>query len=175
MIAMALMCKPDILIADEPTTALDVTIQAQVLELIRTLQRDTGMALLLITHDMGVVAEMADDVIVMYMAQGIECGHVEDIFYRRAHPYTMGLFHSRPSLENRKEKLIPIRGQVPSFRHIPKGCRFHPRCPYVMEKCRHEAIPFFTVQGEDHNARCVLHDGTAESDEKLRIINREGK
>jgi oligopeptide/dipeptide ABC transporter ATP-binding protein len=175
MIAMALMCKPDILIADEPTTALDVTIQAQVLELIRTLQRETGMALLLITHDMGVVAEMADDVIVMYMAQGIECGHVEDIFYHRAHPYTMGLFQSRPSLEHRKDKLIPIPGHVPSFKHIPNGCRFHPRCPWAMEKCRHDAIPFFSVQGDDHVARCVLYDGTVESMEKLRLLDSEAR
>lgn len=166
MIAMALMCEPDVLIADEPTTALDVTIQAQVLELIRSLQRKNGMALLLITHDMGVVAEMADEVIVMYIAQGIEKGTVWDIFDHPSHPYTIGLFHSRPSLETRKGKLFPIPGQVPSFRHIPSGCRFHPRCPYVMDKCRQGAVPDFPIEQTGHAARCWLYDGTEESHDR---------
>jgi oligopeptide/dipeptide ABC transporter ATP-binding protein len=165
MIAMALLCEPDILIADEPTTALDVTIQAQVLELIRNLQKKNGMALLLITHDMGVVAEMADEVIVMYTAQGIEKGHVEDIFYHRAHPYTLGLFNSRPSLE-KKGKLTPIPGLVPSFKHLPKGCRFHPRCPFAMEKCRSGPVPDFTLP-HNHNTKCWLYDQSPESQEKL--------
>ena len=146
MIAMALICEPDILIADEPTTALDVTIQAQVLELIRSLQRKKGMALLLITHDMGVVAEMADEVIVMYLSQAIERAPIEALFNQPAHPYTVGLFSSRPSLENRRGKLQPIIGQVPSFRHIPKGCRFHPRCPYAMQKCYRGTVPDFEIQ-----------------------------
>ncbi len=163
MIAMALICEPDILIADEPTTALDVTIQAQVLDLIRSLQRKNGMALLLITHDMGVVAEMADDVIVMYTAQGVEKGSVEDVFYHRAHPYTIGLFQSRPSLEEPRGKLHPIVGQVPSFRHIPAGCRFHPRCPYVMPKCRHGPVPNFVIDHPAHFAKCWLYDGSEES------------
>lgn len=165
MIAMALMCEPDILIADEPTTALDVTIQAQVLELIRSLQKKNGMALLLITHDMGVVAEMADDVIVMYLAQGIERAGVENLFEHPSHPYTRGLFHSRPSLENRRGKLQPIPGQVPLFRHIPGGCRFHPRCPYAMDKCLKGAVPDFIIQ-EGHEAMCWLYDGSAESRER---------
>ncbi len=166
MIAMALMCEPDILIADEPTTALDVTIQAQVLDLIRSLQRKRGMALLLITHDMGVVAEMADDVIVMYTAQGIERGGVNDIFYHPAHPYTIGLFQSRPSLEVHRGKLHPIVGQVPSFRHLPSGCRFHPRCPYVMAKCRKGPVPDFTIDHSVHVAKCWLYDGSQESQER---------
>jgi len=168
MIAMALMCEPDILIADEPTTALDVTIQAQVLQLIRELQEKNGMALLLITHDMGVVAEMADDVIVMYAAQGVEKGSVEEIFDHRAHPYTIGLFQSRPTLEQRRGRLQPIPGQVPSFNHLPSGCRFHPRCPSMMEKCRHGTIPDFIIDDcPTHTAKCVLYDGTEESNARL--------
>ena len=166
MIAMALMCEPDVLIADEPTTALDVTIQAQVLELIRSLQRKNGMALLLITHDMGVVAEMADEVIVMYVAQGIEHAFVGNLFDHPAHPYTIGLFQSRPSLENRRGKLHPIAGQVPSFRHIPSGCRFHPRCPYVMPKCCRGPVPDFVIEHPSHIAKCWLYDGSKESQER---------
>lgn len=169
MIAMAMMCEPDILIADEPTTALDVTIQAQVLELIRNLQRKKGMSLLLITHDMGVVAEMADEVIVMYMAQGIERGKIEDVFEHRAHPYTKGLFQSRPSLDKRQQKLQPIRGQVPTFRHIPSGCRFHPRCPYVMDKCKKGCVPDFSLEPSTHVAKCWLYDGSLESQERREI------
>ena len=169
MIAMALMCEPDILIADEPTTALDTTIQAQVLKLMRGLQEKMGMAILLITHDMGVVAEMADEVIVMYTAQGIEHGSVHDIFEHPAHPYTVGLFNSRPALQTRKKKLAAIPGTVPSFKHIPTGCRFHPRCPFVMEKCRKGLVPDFVIdQCPAHIAKCWLHDGTEESKQRLR-------
>lgn len=175
MIAMALMCEPDVLIADEPTTALDVTIQAQVLELIRSLQRKKGMALLLITHDMGVVTEMADEVIVMYVAQGIERAYVENLFDHPAHPYTMGLFHSRPSLDNRRGKLQPIKGQVPSFRNIPSGCRFHPRCPYAMSKCRHGSVPDFNIENPTHIAKCWLYDGSQESQERWKHPDREIK
>jgi oligopeptide/dipeptide ABC transporter ATP-binding protein len=167
MIAMALMCEPDILIADEPTTALDVTIQAQVLQLIRQLQAKKGMALLLITHDMGVVAEMADNVIVMYMAQGVESGSVEEIFDHRAHPYTMGLFDSRPSAQTKKGRLKSIQGTVPSFNQIPSGCRFHPRCPFAMPKCKQGAVKEFTInQNPSHIAKCWLYDGTEESQQK---------
>lgn len=169
MIAMALMCEPDVLIADEPTTALDVTIQAQVLDLIRSLQRKNGMALLLITHDMGVVAEMADEVIVMYVAQGIERAKAKDLFDHPAHPYTIGLFQSRPSLENRRGKLQPIMGQVPSFHHIPSGCRFHPRCPYRMPKCCHNPVPHFVIQNPSHVAKCWLHDGSEESQNRWKL------
>ncbi|WP_068471408.1 ABC transporter ATP-binding protein [Candidatus Protochlamydia phocaeensis] len=174
MIAMALMCEPDVLIADEPTTALDVTIQAQVLKLIRDLQEKNGMALLLITHDMGVVAEMADDVIVMYTAQGIERGASEDIFEHCAHPYTLGLFQSRPSLSSPKGKLKPIKGQVPSFRHMPSGCRFHPRCPFAMEKCRSGNVPDFSLS-PDHITKCWLYDQSAESRHQLEQSSLEKK
>lgn len=167
MIAMALMCEPDVLIADEPTTALDVTIQAQVLELIKELQKKKGTALLLITHDMGVVAEMADEVIIMYAAQGVEHGSANAIFRQPSHPYTQGLFSSRPAAQMRKGKLNSIKGSVPSFDHMPAGCRFHPRCPYVMEKCRHGAVPIFTIdQAPSHWAKCWLYDGSDESEEK---------
>lgn len=169
MIAMALMCEPDILIADEPTTALDTTIQAQVLKLMRDLQDKKGMAILLITHDMGVVAEMADEVIVMYTAQGIEHGFVHDIFDHRAHPYTMGLFNARPALQPRNKKLAAIPGNVPSFKHIPKGCRFHPRCPFIMDKCKKGAVPDFAIdQKPSHIAKCWLYDGSEESNERFK-------
>jgi len=168
MIAMALMCEPDVLIADEPTTALDVTIQAQVLDLIRALQKKKGTAVLLITHDMGVVAELADDVIVMYAAQGIEKGSVRQIFDHCAHPYTQGLFESRPGEQAVNQKLKTIKGQVPSVVHFPSGCRFHPRCRYVMDKCRHGVVPDFELEKKpQHISKCWLHDGSEESALKL--------
>jgi peptide/nickel transport system ATP-binding protein len=163
IIAMALICEPDVLIADEPTTALDVTIQAQVLGLIQNLQKRKGMAVLLITHDMGVVAELADDVIVMYASQAVEIGTVNDIFDRMAHPYTMGLFASRPSTEMMKGTLQPIKGNVPPLGLYPDGCRFHPRCPYVMEKCLTGKVPNFCIN-EGHFAKCWLHDESEEGE-----------
>lgn len=169
MIAMALMCEPDILIADEPTTALDTTIQAQVLKLMRNLQDQKGMAILLITHDMGVVAEMADEVIVMYTAQRVEKGYVHDIFDHRAHPYTMGLFNARPALQKRGIKLAAIPGNVPVFKHIPKGCKFHTRCPFVMDKCRQGTLPDFIIdQNASHIAKCWLYDDSKESHERIQ-------
>lgn len=171
MIAMALMCEPDILIADEPTTALDVTIQAQVLELMRALQRRKGMALLLITHDMGVVAEMADDVIVMYASQAMERGNVFQIFEHMSHPYTIGLFQSRPTLTTPRGTLKAIKGTVPPVTHYPLGCRFHPRCPFVMPKCRQGDVPDFVIDGElGHQSKCWLYDGSEES----ALRKREG-
>lgn len=159
MIAMALMCEPRVLIADEPTTALDVTIQAQVLDLMRDLQHQNKMSLLLITHDMGVVAEMADEVIVMYASQVIERGEVRQIFDHPAHPYTQALFQSRPSFTKKKGELTTIKGSVPNIQHIPKGCPFHPRCPYVMEKCKTGKVPDFVIQQDPlHTARCWLHE-----------------
>lgn len=159
MIAMALMCEPDILIADEPTTALDVTIQAQVLQLIKELQRNRGMALLLITHDMGIVAELADDVAVMYASQIMERGDVFKIFDQMAHPYTIGLFQSQPSLNIQRGELHAIRGYVPPLTHYPKGCRFHPRCPFAMPKCKHGAVPYFSVDSDDtHESKCWLQE-----------------
>jgi len=168
MIAMALMCEPDILIADEPTTALDTTIQAQVLKLMRDLQEKRGMAILLITHDMGVVAEMADELIVMYMAQGVEHGSVHNVFDHPGHPYTKGLLDCRPALQPKNKKLPSIPGNVPSLQHVPSGCRFHPRCPYVMEKCKKESIPDFPIHHDPkHHAKCLLNDGSEESRQRL--------
>lgn len=157
MIAMALLCEPDILIADEPTTALDVTIQAQVLDLMRDLQKTKGMAILLITHDLGVVAEMADDVIVMYTAQAVERGSVYDIFDAMTHPYTLGLFGSRPLLGRGKDKLEPISGAVPGVTEYPSGCRFHTRCPYVMPQCLEGPVPDFSIgESKNHQSKCWL-------------------
>jgi oligopeptide/dipeptide ABC transporter ATP-binding protein len=172
MIAMALMCEPDILIADEPTTALDVTVQAQVLDLMRELQQREGMALLLITHDMGLVAEMADDVIVMYASECVEKGSVYDIFDRMAHPYTKGLFNSRPGLDSQRGKLQPIKGTVPPLSQYPSGCRFHTRCPYVMPKCLQGTVPDFKVPNQpgEHFAKCWLHDNTEESRLKIQEV-----
>ncbi|MCE5319212.1 MAG: ABC transporter ATP-binding protein [Parachlamydia sp.] len=165
IIAMALLCEPDILIADEPTTALDVTIQAQVFDLMRRLQRKKETALLLITHDMGVVAELAHDVIVMYASQVVERGSVEQIFDHRAHPYTMALFDSRPTLETTRGTLRAIKGSVPALTHYPHGCRFHTRCPFVMAKCKTGEVPDFPLV-DAHSAKCWLHDGSLESMEK---------
>jgi peptide/nickel transport system ATP-binding protein len=136
MIAMALVNDPDLLIADEPTTALDVTTQAQIVNLIKNLQSEFGSAIILITHDLGVVAETADDVLVMYAAKVAEQAPVDDLFNRPHHPYTWGLLGSLPRLDADVERLVQIPGQPPSLLNPPKGCRFHPRCPYVMEKCR---------------------------------------
>jgi oligopeptide/dipeptide ABC transporter ATP-binding protein len=136
MIAMALACHPRLLIADEPTTALDVTIQAQILDLLRELQRDTGMSILLITHDLGIIAEMADDVAVMYASRIVERAPVRELFSHPRHPYTLGLFASRPKAGIRKsERLTQIPGMVPSPLRFPSGCKFHPRCPYAEPRC----------------------------------------
>lgn len=164
MIAMALIGEPDILIADEPTTALDVTIQMQVLDLIRKLQAKRGMAVLLITHDIGIVAEIADEVIVMYASQAVESGSTEAIFDNAAHPYTQGLFNSRVSLARPGIKLVPIKGSVPSLSHYPKGCRFHPRCPFVMPECAEGATEQFALPGTGQHVRCLLHKNNPLSD-----------
>ncbi|WP_327091895.1 ABC transporter ATP-binding protein [Nonomuraea sp. NBC_01738] len=132
MIAMALSCDPELLIADEPTTALDVTVQAQILDLMRDLQREFNSALIIITHDLGVVAELSDDILVMYGGKCIEYGTADDIFYRPEHPYTWGLLGSMPRLDReRTERLLPIKGSPPSLINVPDGCAFHPRCPYA--------------------------------------------
>jgi oligopeptide/dipeptide ABC transporter ATP-binding protein len=141
MIAMALACNPQLLIADEPTTALDVTIQAQILELIAKLQRELGMAVLLITHDLGVVAETARRVAVMYAGRIVEEGDVLDVFERPRHPYTAGLLRSRPRLDVPHGRLVPIEGSVPDALHQPPGCAFHPRCPLAQERCKREEPP----------------------------------
>jgi peptide/nickel transport system ATP-binding protein len=132
MIAMALSCNPSLLIADEPTTALDVTVQAQILELMQKLQQEFNSAIIIITHDLGVVAEIADDVLVMYAGQAVEYGSVQDIFYQPEHPYTWGLLGSVTRLDRlRVERLQPIPGNPPSLINVPSGCAFHPRCPYA--------------------------------------------
>jgi oligopeptide transport system ATP-binding protein len=147
MIAMALLCEPQLLIADEPTTALDVTIQAQILDLIRDLVRDTGTSVILITHDLGVVAGMADRVLVMYAGKIIEEGLTDALFEAPLHPYTVGLLHSVPRLDGEdRGELVPIRGLPPHPSNIPPGCPFHPRCPRAMERCRHDYPAIVTVE-----------------------------
>jgi oligopeptide/dipeptide ABC transporter ATP-binding protein len=141
MIAMALACNPRLLIADEPTTALDVTIQAQILELIAQLQRELGMAVLLITHDLGVVAETAHRVAVMYAGRVVEEAGVGELFDRPRHPYTAGLLRSRPRLDVGAGRLVPIEGTVPDALHVPTGCAFHPRCPLAIPRCESELPP----------------------------------
>jgi oligopeptide/dipeptide ABC transporter ATP-binding protein len=150
MIAMALACNPRLLIADEPTTALDVTIQAQILELVAHLQAELGMAVLLITHDLGVVAETAHRVAVMYAGRVVEEANVVDLFERPRHPYTAGLLRSRPRLDAGRGKLVPIEGTVPDALHVPPGCPFHPRCPYAIERCAKEDPPLFDEAGHRH-------------------------
>jgi peptide/nickel transport system ATP-binding protein len=163
MIAMALINDPDLLIADEPTTALDVTTQAQILALMKTLQEDFGSAIIMITHDLGVVAEIADDVVVMYAANVVEQAEVHDLFQRPQHPYTWGLMGSLPRLEADVERLTQIPGQPPSLLRPPNGCRFHPRCPYVMEVCK-STVPDLrpTQRDPDHLQRCHLDEETKE-------------
>jgi oligopeptide transport system ATP-binding protein len=141
MIAMALSCKPDLLIADEPTTALDVTIQAQILDLIRELQRDQGTAVILITHDLGVMANLCRRVIVMYAGRIVEESPVDELFARPRHPYTLGLLSSRPHIDGGNPRLVPIPGQPPLLTDIPRGCAFHPRCPLVFDRCKTETPP----------------------------------
>jgi len=153
MIAMALACGPGLLIADEPTTALDVTIQAQILDLMRGLRRDTGTAIILITHDLGVVAEMADDVAVMYAGQIVERAPVRALFARPEHPYTVGLLGSIPRLDERRERLPSIEGRVPDMSRPPDGCRFAARCPFVEPACR-EATPPLLEVAPGHVTRC---------------------
>jgi oligopeptide/dipeptide ABC transporter ATP-binding protein len=161
MIALALACHPKILIADEPTTALDVTIQAQILDLLLDLQRETGMALLLITHDLGVVAETADEVVVMYAGKKVEQAPVRELFAAPKHPYTQGLFASLPDLQSQRQPLYTIRGVVPAATDFPPGCHFHPRCPHAMPICSQQEPPLFEV-GPDHAAACWLHGPSKE-------------
>jgi oligopeptide/dipeptide ABC transporter ATP-binding protein len=156
MIAMALICHPQILIADEPTTALDVTIQAQILELLARLQQQLGMAVLLITHDLGVVAGTADRVVVMYAGQVVETAPTPELFAQPRHPYTEGLMASIPRLDRPRERLHSIPGSVPAATAWPAGCRFHPRCPFAWEKCRTEEPPLLDTEVAGHAARCWL-------------------
>ena len=163
MVAMALACKPKLLIADEPTTALDVTIQAQILDLMRTLREETGTAIILITHDLGVVAELADDVAVMYAGRIVERATVAALFAEPQHPYTVGLLGSIPRLDIEQDRLAAIEGQVPNPLAPVTGCRFHPRCPFVIERCRHEDPPLIDL-GNGHESACwraPLHENMA--------------
>jgi peptide/nickel transport system ATP-binding protein/oligopeptide transport system ATP-binding protein len=154
MIAMALACEPDLLIADEPTTALDVTVQAQILDLLRDLQAQTGMAIILITHDLGVVAEMADEVAVMYAGKVVERASGTDIFDDPQHPYTLGLLGSIPKIEETRDRLLAIEGAVPAPFALPSGCRFHPRCVFAMPECSIQ-VPELRDLGGGHLASCL--------------------
>jgi len=158
MIAMSLSSEPDLLIADEPTTALDVTIQAQILELMRDLKTRVGTAILLITHDLAVIAEVADDVCVMYAGRIIEQGPVAEVFRRPLHPYSQGLLASIPRLDQPSKELKSIPGSVPNLISPPTGCRFHPRCPYAMPICKQE-VPPMTTEGPQHTVACYLYQG----------------
>jgi peptide/nickel transport system ATP-binding protein len=161
MIAMALINDPDLLIADEPTTALDVTTQAQILNLMAKLQQDFGSAIIMITHDLGVIAEIADDVVVMYAARVAEQAPVVNLFQRPHHPYTWGLLGSLPRLDVNVERLTQIQGQPPSLLNPPRGCRFHPRCPYVMEICKETEPELLQVSHDPaHFQRCHLDEET---------------
>ncbi|MEK7732442.1 MAG: ABC transporter ATP-binding protein, partial [Planctomycetota bacterium] len=158
MIAMALSCRPALLIADEPTTALDVTVQRQILELLRAIQAETGMSILLITHDLGVVAEVADDVNVMYAGRIVEHGPVAEVLAHPLHPYTQGLLRCMPRLSQRKERLEVIPGTVPDPRRLPSGCRFHPRCPLSADRARtgdRQTVPVKSEISDTILRRCV--------------------
>ena len=173
MIAMALSCNPRLLIADEPTTALDVSIQAQILELMRDLQRDYGSSMIFITHDLGVVSEMCDRVIVMYAGRIVEQGTTSQIFASPKHPYTWGLFDCLPKIEERKGiRLTPIFGQPPNLANPPSGCKFHPRCPYAFERCTLEEPPLFT-RDDGQTVRCWLYDNGIDGTRQRVVEERE--
>lgn len=170
MIAITLVCRPRLLIADEPTTALDVTIQAQILELMKQLQQESGAAIMLITHDLGIVAEMADQVIVMYAGQVVEQADVFTLFRAPRHPYTQGLMKSIPRLDQPpKERLFAIPGSVPSLTELPSGCRFHPRCPLADGRCEEEQ-PALTLVGNGQRVRCWMAGSTDQA-----LINHDAE
>jgi len=183
MIAMALACNPDVLIADEPTTALDVTIQAQIIQLMQDLQKEGNSAIIMITHDLGVVADMVDDVLVMYAGRPVEYGPIDDVFYKPSHPYTWGLMKSLPRSSgdlSEKTELHPIEGMPPSLIDLPSGCAFHPRCPYAKEICAQEDPAMIEISqgdGKAHRARChFARDSgfTKESAQKYMTRIEEG-
>ena len=153
MIAMALSCNPHLLIADEPTTALDSTIQAQIIELIQHLQQKLSMSVIYITHDLGVVAETCQRVIVMYAGRIMETAAVRDIFHNASHPYTKGLMRAIPKIDNNVDRLYSIKGMVPYFNEMPVGCPYNPRCPFCIDRC-FQSIPDLTEVGFDHYSRC---------------------
>jgi peptide/nickel transport system ATP-binding protein len=156
VIAISLACHPQLLIADEPTTALDVTIQAQVLNLMKNLREKYQTSFIMITHDLGIVAEICDDVAVMYAGNIIEKGTLEDVFNRTKHPYTEGLFNSLPNILDRKAMLTPIKGLMPDPINLPEGCAFHPRCPYAGEDCKTELT--LREISDTHTVRCCAYD-----------------
>ncbi|GAC1442056.1 MAG: ABC transporter ATP-binding protein [Vulcanimicrobiaceae bacterium] len=171
MIAMALSCDPDVLIADEPTTALDVTIQAQIIELMNEMQRRLGSAIVMITHDLGVVAETCANVLVMYAGNMVEYGSATQLFETPRHPYTMGLLASVPRLDDRAHgRLVPIEGQPPNLLHVPIGCSFAPRCTYRMPICE-QPVPLYDF-GDGHVARCFLYDERTVGERKLAVESR---
>ena len=170
MIAMALINEPDLLIADEPTTALDVTTQAQILALMKKLQDDFHTAIVVITHDLGVVAETADDVVVMYAGRVAERGPVHEIFARPSHPYTWGLLGSLPRLDTDVERLVQIQGQPPSLLNPPKGCRFHPRCPYVMDVCKTKEPQLEPVPGSVLHVQACHLDPETKDRETAKLL-----
>ncbi len=170
MIAMALCCEPDLLIADEPTTALDVTIQAQILELIQSIQRKMGMAVVLITHDLGVVAELCDEVIVMYGGKIVERGTADEIFYNPKHEYTKGLLRSIPTNENTNERLVPISGNAIDLLNLPKGCAFSPRCPHAMKICLKQ-YPDERVVNDCHKCSCFMYAKELYDKGELELVN----
>ena len=170
MIAMALLHNPDVLIADEPTTALDVTVQAQILELIDRVKRDFDIGVILITHDLGVIADVADTVMVMYAGRAMELGTKDEVFQRPLHPYAWGLLESIPQIEQRGTPLVPIEGSPPSLIHVPPGCPFHPRCPHRFEPCDKER-PAFVDRGGGHPEACHL----SAEDKKRLWAEREAR
>ena len=172
MIAMALACDPEILIADEPTTALDVTIQAQILELIRDLQNRLGMSVIMITHDLGVVAETCDYVAVMYAGQVVEYTDVRTLFKNPKHPYTLGLLNSLPRHDIDQEKLIPIKGMVPSPYEMPVGCRFAPRCPIATQQC-HENMPTLDIKEGNSQIRCWFYSEQWEGETEVTLYGEK--
>ena len=175
MIAMAMALNPALLIADEPTTALDVTVQAQVLQVIKRLQDEFGTAVIVITHDLGVIAETADDVVVMYAGAVMESGDRDQIFYEQHHPYTEGLLRSLPAYGDVRERLLPIFGQPPSLINLPTGCKFHPRCPYAFDRCYQDEPPLEPVGGgADHSSSCWLpHDPEQREQARRKVRPQE--
>ncbi|MDR7316424.1 ABC transporter ATP-binding protein [Brevibacillus nitrificans] len=174
VIAMSIACSPNLILADEPTTALDVTIQAQVLELMNDLKVKFNTSLLLITHDLGVVAQVCDRVAIMYAGEIVETGTIEEIFEHPHHPYTIGLFKSIPTLDEKADKLKPIAGQMPDPTNLPSGCSFHPRCPHMNELCS-STQPAMTNVAGTHFVKCLMHEGKFESPAFLEEAVKHGR
>ncbi|WMT89401.1 oligopeptide/dipeptide ABC transporter ATP-binding protein [Pelagibacterium sp. H642] len=166
MIAMALLCEPKVLIADEPTTALDVTVQAQMLRLFKELTEQFNTALVMITHDLGVVAGLADNMMVMYAGRAVEKGTVEELFYSPRHPYTLGLLHSTPRVENKRKRLDPVKGQPPNLTHLPPGCSFNPRCAFRTEICIKDR-PALIPRTDGRVSACHHDDAVKNTNEKV--------